>query len=143
MKARAIIVAAVVAVAPTVGLAGTSGAATVATVVPFHSGATDGCTYDNPLLVITELTGTICFAQPGAFPAGTTSSGSTAGLWPATYGTEEFGTLNGARVWFHEYADNAGWADCYAGGAVAAFSIVGRDQAPGNIQLTSNLTPCP
>lgn len=46
----------------------------------------------------------------------------------------------GFRVWFHQNTNGSGWADCFDHGN--AFELTGRDQNPGNIQITTNSTEC-
>jgi hypothetical protein len=140
MAVRALIVGAVVAVAPMVGLAGSASATTPHRFQPSY---TDGCVYNYPALVLNADTVQICFENPSTFITGTAGADTAAYLWPVTYGTEEFGSYPGARVWFHQNEDGSGWADCYGGGTTAAFTVTGRDQRPGNVQLTDNATPCP
>lgn len=47
----------------------------------------------------------------------------------------------GYRVWFHEYADGSGWADCF--NTDNAYELFGRDTNPGNIQVSANSSNCP
>jgi len=48
------------------------------------------------------------------------------------------------RVWFHQDANGDGWADCFfSGGRGISWPLSGRDQNPGNIQVTTNHSPCP
>jgi hypothetical protein len=45
------------------------------------------------------------------------------------------------RIWFHQNANNTGWADCHQAYMVDQL-ITGRDQNPGNIQVSSNTAAC-
>ncbi len=46
----------------------------------------------------------------------------------------------GFRVWFHQYANGTGWADCFSNNN--AYALTGRDQNPGNVYVSSNSAPC-
>ena len=105
MEAMAILLSAVIAVAPVTGL-GAHGAH------PHDPTATDGCIFDYPALVITANDTEVCYQNPGVFLTGTGGADTAAYLWPLTYGTEEDGSYPGARVWFHQFEDGSGWADC-------------------------------
>jgi hypothetical protein len=45
------------------------------------------------------------------------------------------------RIWFHQNANNSGWADCFRV-QFASISLSGRDRNPGNIQVSANTAPC-
>ena len=46
----------------------------------------------------------------------------------------------GGRVWFHQYADGSGWADCFDNNG--GYNIWGtQDSNPGNVQITTNASP--
>lgn len=45
------------------------------------------------------------------------------------------------RVWFHEFADGSGWADCFYSEDVDMGTWL-RDEEPGNIQVSANTAPC-
>lgn len=48
------------------------------------------------------------------------------------------------RIWFHQDAGGGGWGDCYfSGGKGVSWDLSGRDQNPGNIQVTTNHASCP
>jgi hypothetical protein len=50
--------------------------------------------------------------------------------------------LEPGRIWFHQNPDGTGWAEC---ANPAIFNYIwgnSRDQHPGNIQLTTNSSPC-
>jgi hypothetical protein len=44
------------------------------------------------------------------------------------------------RVWFHQDANNGGWADCFEGLKDVHFNT--RDETPGNVQVSSNTAAC-
>jgi hypothetical protein len=46
------------------------------------------------------------------------------------------------RVWLHQNASGSGWADCYWADNVD-YPLKGRDQRPGNVQVSSNTSKCP
>jgi len=69
-------------------------------------------------------------------------TGNTVGLGP--FQAMTFATGFDRRVWFHENADGTGWADCFfTGGTGVSVNLKGRDQNPGNIQVTTNHSACP
>jgi hypothetical protein len=45
------------------------------------------------------------------------------------------------RIWFHQNANNSGWADCFRV-QFASIPLSGRDRNPGNIQVSANTAPC-
>ena len=48
------------------------------------------------------------------------------------------------RVWLHQHADGSGWADCFETQTPAhTFTLSGRDQQAGNLQISSNTARCP
>lgn len=44
------------------------------------------------------------------------------------------------RIWFHQYPNGTGWADCYEG--IRSWTISGRDQYPGNVFVSGNTAGC-
>ena len=48
------------------------------------------------------------------------------------------------RVWLHQFANSTGWADCFeTQNPPHAYTLTGRDQNPGNLQISANTAPCP
>lgn len=45
------------------------------------------------------------------------------------------------RVWLHQFANGTGWADCFWADNVDT-PLRGRDQTPGNVQVSSNTASC-
>lgn len=45
------------------------------------------------------------------------------------------------RVWLHQHADGSGWGDCFWADNVDT-PLSGRDQNPGNVQVSSNTASC-
>jgi hypothetical protein len=45
------------------------------------------------------------------------------------------------RVWLHQHANGTGWADCFWADDVDIV-LRGRDQNPGNVQVSSNTASC-
>jgi hypothetical protein len=45
------------------------------------------------------------------------------------------------RVWLHQNANGSGWADCFWADN-ADVPLTGRDQNPGNVQVSSNTASC-
>ncbi len=62
---------------------------------------------------------------------------NTTGLGPFTL--LEKTTHN--RVWLHQNANGSGWADCFWADNVD-HPLKGRDQNPGNVQVSSNTASC-
>ena len=47
------------------------------------------------------------------------------------------------RVWLHQTFPARGWADCFeTGRPPTTWNLIGRDQNPGDIQLTGNTAHC-
>lgn len=67
-----------------------------------------------------------------------TGTYDTSGIGPQTW----LANNTGYRVWFHEYSNGSGWADCYSSGNLYYLSAGSRDQHPGNIQITTNSNIC-
>jgi len=44
------------------------------------------------------------------------------------------------RIWLHQNPDGSGWADCFRGRL--SWPLRGRDQNPGNLQISSNTKAC-
>jgi len=48
------------------------------------------------------------------------------------------------RVWLHQTYPAKGWSDCYeVGNPAKTFSLSGRDQRPGDMQVSSTTSACP
>ena len=45
------------------------------------------------------------------------------------------------RIWLHQNPNGSGWADCFEGRL--SWPLHGRDQNPGNVQVSANTNPCP
>jgi hypothetical protein len=64
----------------------------------------------------------------------------------ATENTSQAGTFTDMtsnvenRIWFHQDANGGGWGDCFRG--PGSWKLTGRDQHPGNIQVSANKNPC-
>jgi hypothetical protein len=47
------------------------------------------------------------------------------------------------RVWLHQTFPAQGWGDCFrTGNPPVTFDLDGRDSNPGDVQLSSNTSPC-
>lgn len=45
------------------------------------------------------------------------------------------------RIWLHQHPDGSGWADCFRA-ANTTWSLNRQQMNPGNVQISSNTTPC-
>jgi hypothetical protein len=64
-------------------------------------------------------------------------------IYPGSLGVKQITDYGGCcnyhhRIWFHQYSNGGGWADCYYSDSW----IGGRDVHPGNIFISSNTAPC-
>jgi hypothetical protein len=83
------------------------------------------------VISITGPNGCVFFFSPGTQP-----------IPPGEHPFVEMSSSVRNRVWFHQNSDGTGWADCKQAHD-ASIPINGRDQDPGNIQMSSNTSPCP
>jgi len=99
---------------------------------PIGVGSDNNCTPSNGWAVLTG-TGGNWAAVCGVFVL------DVAGFGPFTKLTIRVRN----RVWLHQTFPARGWADCFSvGSPPRTFNLSGRDQNPGDMQVSANTSPC-